>query len=162
MTPIIPEPPEERLLCVLAVDTSGSMAPYAHELQQAIAELTATLKADEVCRSRVEVCLITFDDTTRLIHPFGPLSDFEPPAQIDCSGMTCTHQAIRLALDMISDRKAEYQANGIPYRQPWIWLFTDGYSNDADNGSFADLLRLQNARKLIFIGAAIGDGMGRR
>ena len=157
-----PRPPvnpgEEHIACAVVVDTSGSMAPHARELQQAIVDLADTINADDTCRGRIELCLITFDSDVRVVQPFGPMHSFEPPRQIKCTGMTSTHQAIRVALDEVNRRKAEYNANHVSYRQPWLWLFTDGGSNDNDNGSYAELLRLQNDRKLSFYGVGIGSG----
>ena len=39
----------------------------------------------------------------------------------------------------------------------WYWLFTDGDPADEDNGSFEELLRLQNAKKAVFYGVAVGN-----
>lgn len=156
---ILTEPPEERISCVLVVDTSGSMVRCAHELQQAIVDLVDTINADDSCCSRVELCLITYSDEVRVVQPFVPARTFKPPHEIECYGLTSTHQAIRVALDEISRRKAEYRANGMTYRRPLLWLFTDGNSTDADNGSYAELLQLQEERKLVFFGVAIGDGV---
>ena len=155
-----PRPPvnpgEEHIACAVVVDTSGSMVPYAQELQQAIADLAETINADDTCRGRIELCLITYDDKAKFVQPFGPMHSFEAPRIFDCGGMTGTHQAIRLAIDEVNARKEVYRASSISYRQPWIWLFTDGASTDADNGSYAELLQLQNNRKLSFYGVGIG------
>ena len=153
--PII-NPGEEHIACAVVVDTSGTMAPYAQELQQAIVDLAETINADDTCRGRIELCLITYDDEAQVVQPFGPMHSFEPPRFFDCAGMTSTHKAIRLAIDKVNERKAEYQANSVSYRQPWIWLFTDGESNDSDNGSYAELLQLQNNKKLSFYAVGIG------
>ena len=148
---------EEHIACAIVVDTSGSMKPHANDLQQAIAELAETINADDTCRGRIELCLITFDDDAKVVQPFGPMYSFEAPRAFDCAGMTATHKAIRLAIDKVNERKAEYQANGVAYRQPWLWLFTDGESNDPDNGSYAELLQLQNNKKLSFYAVGIGE-----
>ena len=156
---ILTEPSERRIICVLVADTSGSMAPCAHKLQQAIVDLVDTINGDDFCRSLIDLCLITYNDEARVVQPFAPAHTFKPPHEIECRGTTSTHQAIRVALDEVNHRKAEYHANCITYRQPWIWLFTDGNSTDADNGSYAELLQLQQERKLAFFGVAIGDSV---
>ena len=147
---------EEHIACAVVVDTSGSMAAYADELTEAIAELSASITDDDTSRGRVELCLITFDNDARVVQPFGPMYSFEAPRQLKCYGMTSTHEAIRLAIDQVNQRKAEYKNNGVSYRQPWIWLFTDGGSNDDDNGSFDELLQMQRAGRLSFYGVGIG------
>ena len=153
---ILTESSEGRIICVLVADTSGSMAPCAHKLQQAIVDLVDTINSDDFYRSLIDLCLITYNDEARVVQPFAPAHAFKPPHEIECRGTTSTHQAIRLAIDKVNERKAEYQANGVPYRQPWIWLFTDGGSNDDDNGSFDELLQMQRAGRLSFYGVGIG------
>ena len=148
---------EEHIACAIVVDTSGSMKPHADALREAIAELAETINADDTCRGRIELCLITYDDEAQVVQPFGPMYSFEAPRAFDCAGMTSTHKAIRLAIDKVNERKAEYQANGVPYRQPWLWLFTDGKSTDTDNGSYDELLQMQNNKKLSFYAVGIGD-----
>ena len=147
---------EKHLACAVLIDTSGSMHGYEKALEDALKELKETIMEDDIARGRVEISVITFDDDVHEVVPFGPIRKMEIP-RIDCGGMTCTHAAIQLALDRTSERKEEYKRNGMQYNQPWIWLFTDGQSNDPDNGSFAELLRRQNEKKLVFYGVGLGS-----
>lgn len=150
---------EMHLACAVVIDTSGSMKGCEQALLQAIEEMKETIMENDTARGSVELCLITFDDTARIVQPFGSMYQFEPPRYISCDGMTSTHAAIRMAIDECNNRKAFYKANNVSYRQPWIWLFTDGGSNDSDNGSFNELLQMQNDKKLTFNGVGIGNGI---
>jgi len=152
----IQNPGEQHMACAVLIDTSGSMAGRERELEQALREMKETIMEDDIARGRVELCIITFDDDVREIVPFGPITAMEIP-RIDCGGMTHTHQAIDFALKRVEERKNEYKAMHITYNQPWIWLFTDGYANDSDNGSFARLLQAQQEKKCVFYGVGIGD-----
>ena len=147
---------EEHIACAVVVDTSGSMRGYEQELVHALNEMKEAIIADDMARGRVELCLITYDDVPRMVQPFGPMSMFEVPATIDCDGMTATHAAIRMALDAVKDRTAEYDAQGVARKRPWLWLLTDGESNDADNGSYQELMDMQLDSKLNFFGVGIG------
>lgn len=149
---------EQHLACAILVDTSGSMRGYEQQLIEAITAMKEAIQGDDIARGRVEVCLITFDDDVREESPFGPISKMEIP-RISCGGMTCTHAAIQFALQRVAERKADYKQNHVTYNQPWIWLLTDGGSNDADNGAFEDLLRAQRESKCVFFGVAVGDGV---
>jgi len=147
---------EEHLPCVVLVDTSSSMKAYEKELNEAVREMKMSICEDDMARGRVELCLVTFDDHAEVAVPFGPAESFEAP-YLSCDGMTSTHEAVALAIREAEERKALYKEQNILYKQPWIWLFTDGGSNDKDNGSFEELLKLQNDKKCVFFGVGIGS-----
>lgn len=147
---------EQHLACAVLVDTSGSMSGCIRELEEAIAELKQKIMDDDVARGRVEICLITFDDNVCEQSAFGPIQKMEIP-RINCGGMTHTHEAVEFALRRVTERKDDYKKNGMTYNQPWIWLLTDGGSNDADNGSFQALLEAQKNKKCVFFGVAVGN-----
>ena len=149
---------EQHLACAVLVDTSGSMRGYEQQLVKAITAMKEAIQDDDIARGRVEVCLITFDDDVREESPFGPVSKMEIP-RISCGGMTSTHAAIQFALQRVAERKADYKQNHVTYNQPWIWLLTDGGSNDSDNGAFEELLKAQRDSKCVFFGVAVGDGV---
>lgn len=166
MAPIVHEKPrlpientgEQHLACAVLVDTSGSMSGYEKQLMEAITAMKEAIEDDDIARGRVEICLITFDDDVREESPFGAISRMEIP-RISCGGMTSTHAAIKFALQRVAERKEEYKKNHVTYNQPWIWLLTDGGSNDTDNGSFDELLNAQRDSKCVFFGVAIGEGV---
>ena len=164
MAPIVHEKPrlpientgEQHLACAVLVDTSYSMSGYEKQLMEAITAIKEAIEDDDIARGRVEICLITFDDDVREESPFGAISRMEIP-RISCGGTTSTHAAIKFALQRIAERKEEYKQNHVTYNQPWIWLLTDGGSNDTDNGSFDELLNAQRDSKCVFFGVAIGE-----
>ena len=164
MSPIVHEKPrlpientgEQHLACAVLIDTSGSMSGYENALKEAIKAMKEAIINDDIARGRVEICLITFDDDVREESPFGPITRMEIP-NISCDGMTSTHAAVEFALRRVNERKAEYKQNKLTYNQPWIWLLTDGGSNDSNNGSFQDLLEAQRDGKCVFFGVAVGD-----
>ena len=150
---------EIHLACAVLVDTSSSMAGKEEDIVEGIRTMKDAIMEDDIARGRVEICLITFDSEVREVCPFGPVSRIEIP-DIRTHGMTCTHAAVAFALKRVQERTAEYRSLGMTYKQPWIWLLTDGHSNDADNGAFQALLEAQNTKpnpKCIFYGVAIGD-----
>lgn len=167
--PIINEKPrlpientgEQHLACAVLVDTSGSMHGYEKQLTDAIAAMKEAIENDDMARGRVEICLITFDDDVREESPFGPITQMVIP-RISCDGMTSTHAAVEFALRRVEERKQDYKQNNVSYNQPWIWLLTDGGSNDGDNGSFTALLQAQQNKKCTFFGVAIGDRVNER
>jgi len=147
---------EEKLACCIVIDTSGSMGGYEKELEDGIKTMVETIADDDTARGRVEICIIEFNDDAQVLSSFGSVQRTEIP-HITTGGCTATHKAIKLAIEKVNARKAEYVNQSVAYKQPWIWLLTDGESNDSDNGSFGTLLDMQNNRKLVFFPFAIGN-----
>ena len=150
---------EMHLMCALVVDTSGSMSGSETELARALQGVKMAIEEDRIACGRIELCLITFDDSARVVQPFGPMHMFEPPASISPGGMTAMHQAIDMAMRMVEERRMQYRNEGVDFRRPWIWLFASSGSSDAENGSFRRLRDWQDARKCVFYGVGIGDAL---
>jgi uncharacterized protein YegL len=97
-----------------------------------IAALNAGLKSfrddlleDPVAPKRVEVAVVAFDSTVRLVQDFVTPDRFEPPV-LTAQGTTHMGAAINTALDLVQERKSRYKAAGIPYYRPWVMMITDG------------------------------------
>jgi uncharacterized protein YegL len=121
--------PEPRCALVLLLDTSGSMGGNPiKELNAGIAALKEVLVEDALASKRVEVGIITFGPV-KVETTFHTASNFFPP-MLQASGDTPMGEAIRQAIEMVKQRKAEYKSAGIPYFRPWIFLVTDGAPTD--------------------------------
>ena len=147
---------ERHTPCVLLLDTSGSMESVKGELEAGVELLRNEILGDEVASGRVEISIVTFNDSANEVVPFGPVRSLEIP-KLGCYGSTHMHEAVGLALDIIENRKDEYKAVGTPYYRPWIFMLTDGYPNDTDHGEFERLKKAQQDKKIIFYGVAIGE-----
>ena len=120
------ENPEPRCACLLLLDTSGSMEGAPIEaLHQGLRAFKNDLADDASASRRVEVAVVTFDDTVNVVQEFVTADLFEAPV-FTAGGHTCMAQALMDALDLIQSRKAQYLANGISYYRPWIFMITDG------------------------------------
>ncbi len=117
---------EPRCPCVLLLDTSGSMAgrPIS-ALNAGLQTFREDLMEDPVAPKRVEVAVVAFDTTVRLVQDFVTPDRFEPPV-LTAQGVTHMGAAIMTALDMVEQRKNRYKEAGIPYYRPWVMMITDG------------------------------------
>ena len=124
------ENPEPRVPCVLIVDTSTSMhGARIDELNKGLQLYRQELMADSLAAKRVEVAIVTFGGRVTRLVEFTTALEFDPP-QLQVIGGTPMGEAIRVALDMIEERKASYREHGIAYYRPWAFLITDGEPND--------------------------------
>ena len=139
--------PTPRLPVSLCLDTSGSMRgePIA-ELNKGVQLFYKSLLSDATALYSAEVGVITFggsvnnlvDFTTLVLQP-------ECPALSTTQGKTPLGEAVNMALDLLDERKTDYQNKGVDYYQPWLVIMTDGLPN----GDASELMRaIERTRKL--------------
>jgi len=126
----IAAPNEPHLACVLLLDTSGSMngAPI-RSLNQAINDFKEQTAMDDLAQKRVDIAIIEFNDSARVVQNFTPLSQMQP-VSLSAGGMTAMGEGINRAIDMVKERNRFYASMGTPVFQPWIFMITDGAPTD--------------------------------
>lgn len=122
--------PEPRCPCILLLDTSGSMSGRPLEqLNAAYAQFVQELLDDSLAAKRVELCVINFGPVQMHQDFKTPTNTYPEPLEV--TGATPMGEAILFAISELDARKATYQAHGIGYFRPWIFLITDGAPTDA-------------------------------
>lgn len=152
---------EAKCLCILVIDTSGSM-----NANNAIAELNDSLNRfkevimqDCVAKSRLELGIITFDSDVKVIQQPDKLTNIEMP-RLRAQGFSLLVPAIEEAQKLIEERKEHYKIRTIPYYKPRIIVITDGAHLDAgqDIACIAKKIRSDLANKRYCFGLIdIGD-----
>ncbi len=155
--------PTARVPVCLCLDTSASMngAPI-NELNAGVKLFYDSIKNDETARYAAEVCVITFGgiEPLKIVDFVSMDVQMEALPILEARGATPMGEAINQALDLLEDRKNEYQENGVDYYQPWLVLMTDGHPN----GVLTELERaiartsdLCNKKKLTIFPIGIGN-----
>lgn len=134
---------EQKCLCVLVLDVSGSMRgkPIA-ELNQGLKDFYQEISADETTKQRLEIALIEFNSTVRNTLSPALVDNFTMP-ELEANGSTAMVDAVNAAIDLVADRKAWYKETNQNYYRPWIILMTDG-EPDSDQDINALAQRIQN------------------
>jgi uncharacterized protein YegL len=125
--------PEPRCPCILLLDTSGSMSGEPiNALNEGIKIFRDELNRDSLAQKRIDVAIISFDNSVKVVQDFVTVDRFNPPT-LTAQGLTSIGAAIQKALDMMTARKSQYRNNGVTYYRPWVFLITDGApTDDAD------------------------------
>lgn len=150
---------EPHVPCVILVDTSGSMSEAERQLNDGLEAMGKALNEDPLARGRVEFCIISFgsEGRAKILVPFGPAYDYKAPYVVCDGPNTPMHEAVQLGLDELEARKQQYKDCGTAYYRPWLFLLTDGYPNDTDNGAFDRLRESQEGKHCIFFAVGVGD-----
>lgn len=149
---------EQKCLCVLVLDVSGSMggAPIA-ELNKGLQDFYNEISGDPNTRQRLEVSLVTFSHEVKTIQPPALVENFNMP-QLMALGNTRTVDAIKDAIDIVAARKAWYKTTNQTYYRPWIILMTDGepdYGQDIE-GIAQQIKHDTENKKYVFLPIGVG------
>ncbi|MEB3309679.1 MAG: VWA domain-containing protein [Snowella sp.] len=149
------ENPENRCPVILLLDTSRSMSGKPiQELNEGLRTFKDDLLRDTQASLSVEVAIIQFGKSVKLVQDFVTVDDFIPPV-LQADGMTPMGQAIEYALDILEQRKATYKANGIQYYRPWVFMITDGAPTDTWRNASQRLQEAEHNNKLLFFAAGV-------
>lgn len=123
---------EEKTICLLLLDVSGSMqGEPINLLNKAVQEFYEDIKdgkneVDPSTKDKLEISVVKFDQETTVLQTPALIEEFTMPILESRGSTTCTCNALRVAIDLVSERKAYYDKWGIKSSRPWIILMTDG------------------------------------
>lgn len=166
---------EQKCLCVLVLDTSGSMGEVIEGevsftgrkemidgqwydiveggttkldgLNEGLKDFYDEIYGDDNSSQRIEIALIAFNDTVRTLQEPALVENFTMPV-LEASGDTALVDAMTSAIELVERRKQWYKSTGQPYYRPWIILMTDGEPNAGqDISSLAVRIKADTANK---------------
>lgn len=140
---------------VLLADVSGSMNAQGKidVLNDAVAEMLDTFRAEDDSRAEIHVAVITFGQGGAKLHqPLAPASTLEW-ARMTAAGNTPMGAALDLVTTIIEDRA---QLPGRAYR-PTLILVSDGQPTDDWQPPLARLHSAERASKATRFAMGIGD-----
>lgn len=152
-----PDNYEPKCLCVLVLDTSASMAGEAiTQLNNGLKILHQEISADHIASQRLEISIITFNDSIQRLQEPKLVEDFVMPT-LSANGSTRLVDGVFEALQLVEARKLWYKETGQSYFRPLLFLITDG-EPDADQNVRALQQHLQTAvehKKLSFYAVGV-------
>jgi len=138
---------EQRLPCVLVLDTSYSMSgePIS-ELLSGIELLAHELKEDEDASQKVQVMIVKCGGDASVISDWTDAENFVPPS-LEANGGTPLGEAVTLAANELEERKSQYRSAGISYLKPWLFIISDGAPTDEWRAAASNLVSQEKAGK---------------
>lgn len=146
---------EPRCACVLLLDTSNSMkGDKIRRLNEGYKLLINTLRKDGLAALRVELSVITFGDTVKVVQDFTTVDQITAKNLV-CDGGTPMGEAITVAVSKVIERKKVYKANGVRYYRPWIFMITDGEPTDAWKNAATLVRNQENDGHFLFFAVGV-------
>ncbi|MEN5206946.1 VWA domain-containing protein [Stenotrophomonas terrae] len=139
------EAQQTRCACLLLLDTSAAMSGQRiDQLNAGLMHFKQALYANAQSAQRVDVGIVSFGPV-RTVTEFVSADRFYPPFLVSTAD-TPIGAAIEQGVDMVRQRTQYYQANGLGYYRPWIFLVTAGAPSDSWRNA-AELVRQGEASK---------------
>ena len=148
---------EQKCLCVLVLDVSGSMrGEPIRELNNGLQEFYNQVVKDETASQRLEVSIMTFNQSVQTLQEPALVDNFTMPT-LTATGSTALVDAVKEAIDKVAARKKWYKETGQPYYRPWIILMTDGEPDDGQDvyGLAAQIKSDVEAKHYVFMSVGI-------
>lgn len=152
-----PDNYEQKCLCTLVLDTSGSMSGQPiRELNRGLQEFYAAIEEDLIAANRLEVSIITFGSNIKTIQEPALIDNFDMPT-LNIGGTTRLVDAVRQAMRKTEERKQWYKETGQPYYRPIMVMITDGEPDrDQDvEGLSKEIQEAVDSKKFTFWGLGV-------
>lgn len=153
---------EQKCLCVLVLDVSGSMRGNPIQaLNDGLGSFWKDIKSGEG-KNQIEVAIIKYDQDVQIIREPKLLDNNESAPTLSERGSTTnTVTALYEAIKLVDDRKAFYKATGQTYYRPWIILMTDGEPYPYVDNDVAEISKIVKtdveAKHYMIVGLGVGN-----
>ena len=130
-------PQQTHLAVALLLDVSGSMNEGGKiaQLNEALVMFKQALSdPSEVTSRAVELAVVTFGLGVNTIQAFAPLEQWEV-RPLSADGYTPMGEAILRGIELVRQRRLDYEKSGVDKYRPWIYLITDGQATDMEPGT---------------------------
>lgn len=117
---------EQKCLCVLVLDVSGSMrGEPIKALNEGLKDFYEDIYKDDSKSQKIEVSILAFNGKVNTVQEPSLVENFTMPT-LAAGGSTAMVDAVYEAIEKVEARKSWYKSQGVPYYRPWIILMTDG------------------------------------
>lgn len=145
---------EEQCLCVLVLDTSGSMNSATKEgkaidaLNRGLQSFHKDIMRDATLRQTVELSIVTFNHETECVQEPQHVFNFSMP-HLTAKGKTRLVSGMKKGISVLKSRMRYYKRKQLSVTRPFLILISDGKPDESDN----EIQHLANELKRLGKGA---------
>lgn len=134
--------PNQRTLCVLVLDASGSMdtkgangVTRIQALNEGVRTLEKHLRDDDTAITRVQLAIVSVGGPS---NEAAVMMDWTDAVNftafpLSAGGVTPLGRGVQLGLELVEEGKNNLRAAGIGYTRPWMMVISDGEPTDDSN-----------------------------
>lgn len=149
--------PSTRSLCMLVLDTSGSMSGSPiDDLNQSLQAFVDAVRQDEVAACSFELGVISAGGTVCEVLPLSLVGDIGEVPPLLADGITPLGTAVALALHRLQMRQAQYRRAGVACYTPHLVIVSDGKPTDSWQLVAQQVYGLSQQRKLVVMAVGVG------
>lgn len=135
----MPENYNEKTICCLVLDDSGSMSGSPIDaLNQGLKDFYTDITNDSKMSDGLEVAIIKFGEGAEVLQTPDLIYNFVMPSLQANDGRTDLNKGVHEAINLVEERKTWYKQTNQAYKRPWIILITDGSPTDGGVDTLAD------------------------
>jgi len=121
-----------RILCAVVVDVSASTAASGalDAMIAALPQFRDSVLKDSLLTRKLSWSIVAFSDTTQVLFPYGPVTEWVPPEALEHGNGTAMATAILETFRLQAEHVEDLGEQGIPVQHKLIFLVTDAYANN--------------------------------
>lgn len=138
-----PRSPVPRILCLLLLDLSGSMVASGAimDLLVSLRRFREAVLKNSLLTRMLEWAVVGFADTPRVLCPYGPITDWTVPAELEGGSGTAMGTAVLAAISLQAEHTQKLASQGIATQHSLVVILTDGEPTGEPEGRFEEAAR---------------------
>lgn len=152
----MPENMEEKTICCLVLDDSGSMnGSPINELNKGIQSFTQDIENDDRLSNQLEIAVVKFGKGFDVLQEPALIANVSIPALKANDGQTDLNEGVREGIRLVEERKTYYKQTNQMYKRPWIVVISDGAPTDSGLEQLAAQIE-EDTKNLAYVLLTIG------
>ena len=133
-----------RILCAVVVDVSASTfaSGALDAIIAALPQFRDAVLKDSLLTRKLSWAIVAFSDTTQVLFPYGPVTEWVPPEALEHGNGTAMATAIIETIHLQAEHVEYLGEQGIPVQHKLILFITDGYPNNEPPERFEQAVQL--------------------
>ena len=121
-----------RILCAVVLDVSASTfaSGALDAIIAALPQFRDSVLKDSLLTRKLSWAIVAFSDTTQVLFPYGPVTEWEVPQALEHGNGTAMATAVIETIHLQAEHVEYLGEQGIPVQHKLIFLVTDAYANN--------------------------------
>ena len=122
----------QRIVCAVVLDVSASTfaSGALDAIIAALPQFRDSVLKDSLLTRKLSWAIVAFSDTTQVLFPYGPVTEWVVPQALEHGNGTAMATAILETFRLQAEHVEALGEQGIPMQHKFMFLITDAYANN--------------------------------